>query len=153
MLASDEIGGDVVEPDHVAAVDGDAVAAPDVFGVDVGEAHVLDDDVLCAADDADSFAFDHALRALSDQTLVRPNGQAEHARLVVRDLADLGRVGLLAAAPVAAVDGDLAPRAGSPGSTASGCGGALGAGEVEGLGEDDDAGGGVGEVVLELGGG
>jgi hypothetical protein len=66
VLACDEVGGDVVDPDEVCAVDGDGVAAPDVFRVDVGETHVLDDDVFGVADDAHTLAFDYALGALSD---------------------------------------------------------------------------------------
>jgi hypothetical protein len=121
------------------------------LGVDVGEAHVLDDDVLCVADDTDTLALDHALGALADQALVGANGHAEHAGLVVRDLADLGGIGLVVAAPVVLVDGKLAVGCGSPGRTAGFGDLALAVGEVEGLGEDDDTGGGVGEVVLEFG--
>jgi hypothetical protein len=132
-------------------VNSDGVAAPDVFRVDVGEAHVLDDDVLCVADDADALALDHALGALADQALVGANGHAEHAGFVVGDTADLGRVWLVVAAPVVFVDGLLAVGGGAPGSAAGFGDLAFGAGEVKGLGEYDDARGGVGKVALELG--
>jgi hypothetical protein len=68
----------------------------------------LDDDVLCVADDSDTLALDHALGALADQTLVGANRHAEHTGLVVGNLADLGCVGLVVAAPVVLVDGKLA---------------------------------------------
>jgi hypothetical protein len=153
VLARDQVGGDVVDPDEVGAVDGDGVAAPDVGRVDVGEAHVLDDNVLCVADDADALALDYALGALADQALVGADGHAEHTGLVVCDGADFGCVWLVVAAPVVLVDGLLAGGSGTPRGASGFSNLAFGTGEVEGLGEDDDARGGVGEVVLEFGGG
>lgn len=40
VLAGDAGCCDVVDPDHVGVVDGDCVAAPDVFWVDVGDSDV-----------------------------------------------------------------------------------------------------------------
>jgi hypothetical protein len=40
--------GDSVDPDHVGAVDGDGITAPDVVGVQLGDLDVLDDDVVGA---------------------------------------------------------------------------------------------------------
>jgi hypothetical protein len=122
------------------SIDGDGVAAPDIFGVDVGEANVLDDDVLCVADDADSFALNDALGALADQTLVGADGHAEHTSLVVGDFADLGCVGLVVDAPVVLVNGKLAVGCGSPWCTSRFGGGAFRASKVEGLRKNDNTG-------------
>jgi hypothetical protein len=153
VLARDQICGDVVDPDEVCAVDGDGITAPDVFRIDIGEAYVLDDYVLCVTDDADSLALNDALGALADEGLVGSDGHAEHAGFVVRDAVDFGRGGLVVDAPVVLVDGLLTLRAGAPGGAAGAGDGSFGAVEVEGLGQDDDAGGGVAEVADELGGG
>lgn len=102
----------MVDPDHVRAVQSDTVAAPDVLGVDVGDVDVLDDDVLGAAHKAQTLALDDTGRALTDQTLVGLDGDAEGAGLVVADR-DLGGVLLVVIAPAVLVDGDLFPEAGS----------------------------------------
>lgn len=147
-------GGGLEREDMLrTTVDGDGVAAPDVFRVDVGEANVLDDNVLCVAYDADTFALDYAFVALADQTLVRANGHAEHTGFVVGDLADLGGFGLVVVAPFVLVNSALACRASSPRSTSRVSDSALGALEVKGLGENNDAGRRVTEVADELGSG
>jgi hypothetical protein len=110
----------------------------------------LNDDVLRVTNDADTFAFDHALGALADQALVGSDGHAQNTGLVVCDLADLGGIGLVVNTPVVLVDGKLTCRSGTPRSTSSiGCS-ALSAGEIESLGEDDDAGRGILEVTDKL---
>lgn len=97
---------DVVDPDHVGAVQSDTITAPDVLGVDVGDVDVLDDDVLDAADEAQTLALDDTSRALSDQTLVGLDSDAERAGLVIADR-DLGGGLLIVIAPAVLVDGDL----------------------------------------------
>lgn len=119
------------------AVDGDGITTPDVFRVDVGEADVLNDDVLCVADDSDSLALDDTLGALADQALVGADGHTKDTGLVVCDLADLGSFGLVVAAPVVLVDGDLALGASSPRSTSGLGSGAFSASEIEGFGQDN----------------
>lgn len=66
---------------------------------------------------------------------------------------DLGSVGLVVGAPVVLVNGSLASRASTPRRATGSSGGTLSVAEVKGLGQDDDAGGGVGKVGDKLGGG
>ena len=106
VLAADEGGGDVVDPDHVGVVQGDGVAAPNVLRVEVGDVDVLDDDVPDAADHPDTLALDDALVANADEGLVGLDGDTENAGLVVLD-AHLGGAGLLPGAPFVLVDGGL----------------------------------------------
>lgn len=108
VLAADEGGLDVVDPDHVGAVQGDGVATPNVLGVDVGDVDVLDDDVLGSAREAQALALDDTGSALADQTLVGLDGDAERAGLVVADR-DLGGGLLVVVAPAVLVDGELIP--------------------------------------------
>ena len=150
VLASDQISGDVVDPDEVSTVDGDSITTPDVLGVDVSEADVLDDDVLGAGDDTDTLALDNTLGALADQGLVGANGHTEHTGLVVLDAGDLGGVGLVVIAPSVLVDSLLAGGGSAPGSATSRGDSAFSSGEVESLGQDDDTGGGVSEVADKL---
>jgi hypothetical protein len=134
----------------LTSIYGDCVTAPDVFWVDVCEANVLDDDVLRVTNDADTFAFDHTFGALADQALVGSDGHAQNTGLVVCNLANLGGIGLVVYTPIVLVDGKLACRSSAPRSASSiGCS-ALSAGEVESLGEDDDAGRGILEVTDKL---
>lgn len=135
---------------ELTSIDGDCVTAPHVFWVDVCEANVLDDDVLCVADDSNTFAFDHAFDALADQTLVGSDGHAQDTGFVVCDLADFGSIRLVVDTPIILIDRKLACGSGTPGSAARVGRGALGAGEVESLGKDDDAGRRVLEVADKL---
>lgn len=141
---------DVVDPDHVGAIQGDGITTPDVVGVEVGDVDVLDDDVGGARDDAETLALDNTGAAAADQTLVGADRDAQQAGVVVRH-ARLGRAGLVVVAPVVLVDGELAGRGGTPGSATRRGRGALGAGEVERLGQHDDAGRGVAQVGDQLG--
>lgn len=43
---------------------------------------ILDDDVLCAADDTQTLTLDHTLAALSEEGLVRVDGDTELAGVV-----------------------------------------------------------------------
>ncbi len=152
VLAPDEGGGNMVDPDHVGVVQGDGISTPDVLRVEIGDVDVLDDDVLGTADHAEAFALDDPLASDTDQGLVRPDSDAENAGLVVLDR-HLGGVGLVVGAPVVEVDGRLATRAGAPRSAASLGDSALGSSEVKGPVEHDDAGLGVTEVRDQLGSG
>lgn len=120
----------MVDPDEVSVVDGDGVSTPDVLGVDIRDSDILDDDVLCATDDAQTLALDDAGAALADQGFVRVDGDAEHAGVVVAD-ADLGGVGLVVVAPRVLVDGQLALGIGAPGGAAGSARGSFSAAEVE----------------------
>jgi hypothetical protein len=79
-----------------------------------------------------------------------PNSHAEHTGFVIGDLADLGCAGLVVVAPLVFVDGELTLRASSPWSTSRLGDGSLRSSEVEGLGQNNNAGRRVREVVLEL---
>lgn len=145
VLAADLVGGDVVDPDQVGAGQGDGITTPDVLGVELRDADVLDDDVLYAVGHAETLALDDSGGARAEDGLVRGDLDGAQTSIVVGD-SDSGSVGLVVGAPVVLVDGLLASGACSPGSTSGlGCG-ALSSGEVEGLGENDDASLGVSEV-------
>lgn len=145
VLAGDLVGSDVVDPDQVGPGEGDGVTSPDVLGVQLRDADVLDDDVLHAVGHAQTLALDDSGGAGAEDGLVRGDLDGAQAGLVVGDR-DGGRVGLVVGAPVVLVDGLLASGASSPGSTSGlGCC-ALSSGEVEGLGQNDDASLGVREV-------
>jgi hypothetical protein len=134
----------------LTSINGDCVTAPDVFRIDISEANVLDDDVLCVTNDADTFAFDHTLRALANQALVGADSHAQNTGLVVCDLTDLGRIGLVVYTPIVLVNSKLACRSSTPRSASSiGCS-ALSASEVKSLGEDNDAGRGILKVTDKL---
>ena len=80
----------MVDPNHVAVVECDGIATPDIFGVEVRDGNVsavdydlvrayltessrhdlLDDDVACTANDPQTFALDHTAGSRADQTLV-----------------------------------------------------------------------------------
>ena len=151
VLAGNKVGGDVVDPDHIGAVNGDGITTPDVLRVDLSETNVLDNDVLDVASHADTLALDDTLGALSDQRLVGLDSDAEHTSLIVGDAADLGSIGLVVVAPSVLVNGDLASGAGTPWAATGGGSLTLSASEVKGLGEDDNTGRRVTEVADELG--
>lgn len=150
MLVYVDRGGTLAE---LTAVDGDGITSPDILRVDIREANVLNDDVLCVANNADTLALDDTLGTLADQTLVGSNGHTKHTSLVVCDALDDGGIGLVVGAPVVLVDGNLAGGSSAPGSASGGSDCTFSASEVKSLGKDDDTSGGVLEVVDELGGG
>lgn len=150
VLAGDEVGGDVINPDHVGAVNGDGITTPDVLRVDLGETDILNNDVLDVASHADTLALDDTLAALSNQRLVGLDSDSEHTSLVVGDAANLGSVRLVVVAPAVLVDGDLASGAGSPWAATGRGSLTLSASEVESLGENNDTRRRVTEVADEL---
>ena len=169
VLAGNQVGGDVVDPDHVAcnyrlldtacefeyrlqltAVDGDGITTPDELRVDLGETDVLDDDVLDAVGHADTLSFDNTLVALTDKRLVGANSDTNNTSLIISDAGDLGRGLLVVVAPSVLVDGNLACGASAPGTATSRGDLTLTASEVEGLGEDNGAGLVITEVANEL---
>jgi hypothetical protein len=150
VLAGDEVGGDVVNPDHVGTVNGDGITTPDVLRVDLSETDVLDDNVLDVASHADTLALNNTLAALTNQRLVGLDSDSEYTSLVVGDAANLGGAGLVVVAPSILVDGNLATGAGTPWTATGGGSLTLGTSEVEGLGQDDDTRGGIAEVADEL---
>jgi hypothetical protein len=135
---------------QLTTVDGDGITTPDVLRVDIGETDVLNDNVLDAADHADTLSLDNTLVALADQRLVGANSHTEHTSLVVGDAGDLGRVLLVVVTPSVLVDGNLTSRTSAPGTATSRGDLTLGAGEVKSLGEDNGASLGVAEVADEL---
>lgn len=167
MLASDEIGGYVVDPDHVGyvdisdevmmtvwtvrtAIEGDSITTPDILRVDVCEANILNDDVLCTTDDADTLSLDDTIGTLSDQGLVGANSHAQDTSLVISDAADFGCIGLVVRTPIVLVDCQLAGRASAPWSTSGRGDFAFGTSKVKCFSEDDDSCRGVGEVANKL---
>ncbi len=150
VLTGNQVGGNVINPDHVGAVNGDGITTPDVLRVDLSETNVLDNDVLDVAGHADTLALDNTLAALTDQRLVGFYSHSEHTSLVVGDAADLGSAGLVVGAPIVLVDGDLATGAGTPWAATGRGNLTLSASEVECLGEDNDTRRSVAEVVDKL---
>lgn len=145
VLPSDLVGGYMVDPDQVRSGKGDGIAAPYILGVQLGDADVLDDDVLDAVGHAKALALDHARRAVAEDGLVRSHLDGGQASVVVAHGHSRG-IRLVVGAPVVLVDGLLAGIAGTPGRTSTPVGRALGSGEVESLLEDDDTRRGVLEV-------
>lgn len=129
--AFDRVYLDVIDPNHIAAIESDGIATPDVLRVELGDMNVLDDDVAGTIGDIETFALDDAFSARSNQSLVRSNVDGIESRLVVRDRSG-GRIGLVVSTPVVLVDGRLTGRVGAPwGTTGAGDGGTGGTGEVE----------------------
>lgn len=156
VLTTNARGLDVVDPDHVGAIDGNTIASPDEIGVDVGDVDVLDDDVADTMGHAQTahslsvtfdqrvmvlpFALDNTLATLSNDSLVRRNSDTRDTSLVVGDIAHCGCFGFIFSAPVVFVDCYLALRASAPRRAAGRCRRALTDREVKFLVEDDDAG-------------
>lgn len=65
-LAADERELAVVDPDEVSASESDCVSTPDVLGVELGDVHVLDDDVGLAVGDSETLSTDDTGAANSD---------------------------------------------------------------------------------------
>lgn len=145
VLTADLVGGHMVDPDQVRAGQSDGVTTPDVLGVQFRDADVLDDDVLDAVGHAKTLALDHARGAIAEDGLVRSHLDGGETSVVVGD-AHGGSIGLVVVTPAVLVDSDLAGIVGAPRSTSSLGGGALSFGEVKGLLENNDTGGGVLEV-------
>lgn len=82
VLATNTGSSDVINPDEIGIVDSDGITAPNVLGVDIGDSDVLDDDVLGTADHANTLTLDSSSRALSDERLVRVDGDTENTGLV-----------------------------------------------------------------------
>lgn len=177
VLTANASSGNVVNPDHVAVVDGDGITTPDVLGVDVGDGdipgkasvskrftfaepggkYILDDNVAGTADDTQTLTLDNTGGTLTDDGLVGGNGDTENTGVVTCRLSvyairflvtwlfhllgdrDGRSAGLVVLAPGVLVNSNLASRRGTPGSAASAGGGTLGATEVKGLAQDNDA--------------
>jgi hypothetical protein len=150
--SSDSSYLDVVDPDHVSVIQGDGITTPDVVRVEVGDVDVLDDDVLRARDNSQTLALDNTSAAAADQRLVGLDSDAQKTGIVVGD-GGLGGAGLVVVTPRVLVDGQLAGGSSTPRSTAGRGGSTLSAGEVEGLGQDNDTGGVITKVRDQLGGG
>lgn len=61
MLAADEGGLDVVDPDEIRAGEGNGITSPDVLWVELGDVDVLDDDVLGSVGDSETLSTDHCV--------------------------------------------------------------------------------------------
>lgn len=137
--------GNMINPDHISVIKSDSITTPDISFVDIGNSNVLNDNIRSTADNSQTPSLDDTSAALTNDSLIRGDSDAEHTGFVVGGSGG-GRIGLVVLAPVVLVNGDLACGGGAPGQTAGGGFGAFGIGEVKGLVEDDDAGGGVAEV-------
>jgi hypothetical protein len=140
----------VVNPDHVAAINGHSVSTPHILRVDISEADVLNNDVLYAVRHPDALSLNDTLGALADKRLVRSDGHANHTSLVVLNAGDLRSFRLVDVAPSVLVDSDLAATAGAPWAAPRGCGTTFGTSEVESLRKNDDARRRVLEIVDEF---
>lgn len=154
----------VVNPDHISFVEGDGIASPDIFGVDVGDGDVpgillassilnqgpcypLDDDVASTADDSQTFALDDTAGTIANDCLVRGDSNTENTGIVTVSISklippdtrqkdvlchrDRWRIRFVVGAPVILVDGNLARRSSTPGSTSSRRSRAFSTGEIE----------------------
>lgn len=119
--------GNMIDPNQVAVVQGDGISSPDIFGIKIRNLDVLDDNIFCPTDDAQTSALDHAGASGADQTLIARDSDAERSGGVVLDC-HRGCIGLVVGAPVVLVDGLLTGGPGAPRRAAGGCHGALGAG-------------------------
>lgn len=70
VLAANVVGGDVVDPDQISAGQGDGITTPDVLGVQLGDADVLDDDVLHAVGEVETLALDDSGGPITEDGLV-----------------------------------------------------------------------------------
>ena len=139
--------------------------------------HILDNDVVRAADDTQTLALDHTGGALADESLAGGNGDTKNTSLVtwgisvaclsvgivsesdqIREIANLlgdgadGRgVWLIVLAPVVLVDGDLTLGVGAPGRASTALSSSLSAAEVKSLGQNNDTGLAVAQVRDQLG--
>jgi hypothetical protein len=85
VLAADEGGLDVVNPNEVAAVEGNSITTPDILRVQVGDVDVLNNDVLHAAGDTETLANNDTSAALPVDGLVGANLDGVETGLVVPD--------------------------------------------------------------------
>ena len=98
--------GDVVDPDEVCAVESNGISTPNVVRVNRCDLDVLDDDVACAADNAQALALDDTGATYSDDGLLGIDCNSQYTGVVVGDRSRW-RIGLIVLAPAVLVDGDL----------------------------------------------
>lgn len=141
---------DVIDPDVRGAVESDSVAAPDILSVQVPDLEVLEDHVVRAACDSESFASDNTIPANALDSLIARYHEWVEGSLVVSDAGFRCRF-LVVVAPVVRVDRQLTrgPSAVRCASSLRGC--TFGVSEVEGLGNEDVERTGLTEVVSQLG--
>jgi hypothetical protein len=89
VLATNQRGSYVVDPDYVGTIYGDGIAAPNVLRVQVGDVDILDDDVAGAADDAEALALNDSLlptlmRDLLDLTVIPRRPALSYLTLTMR---------------------------------------------------------------------
>jgi hypothetical protein len=101
VLTANASSSNVVDPDHVAVVDGDGITTPDVLGVDVSDGdvprklfvkrysqllgskvYVLDDDVASTADDTQTLTLDDTGGTGTQDGLVGGDSNTECTGLV-----------------------------------------------------------------------
>jgi hypothetical protein len=85
VLAPNEGGLDMVDPDEVAAIEGNSITTPDVLGIQVGDVYVLDDDVLHPAGNTETLADNDTRTALSVDGLVGANLDRVETSLIIPD--------------------------------------------------------------------
>lgn len=76
---------DVIDPDHVSAVQGDSITTPNILRVEIRNVHILDDDIVGTADDFQAFPFDDSRATRSDKRLVRLDSDWSDGGVVVID--------------------------------------------------------------------
>lgn len=148
MLATDQRGGNVVDPNQISRVNGDSIASPDVFRVELGNLNILDDDVLHPRD-LQALSTDNTGRAGANDGLVVSDLDTRHTSLVIGNTSR-GCRRLVVFAPVVLVDSELAGTASAPGSAAGFCGASLSTSKIKLLVEDNDTGLAIAKVRDQL---
>jgi len=85
MLAADEGGLDVVDPDEIRAGEGNGITSPDILWVELGNVDVLDDDVLGSICDSETLSTDHCVGSDTNDGLVGAEVDTRYTSLVVCD--------------------------------------------------------------------
>jgi hypothetical protein len=70
-LTTDEGDLDVVDPDKIGASEGDSISSPNILWVEFSDVDVLDDHILGAVGDAETFASNYSLAANANNRFIR----------------------------------------------------------------------------------
>lgn len=139
----------MVDPDVASAIKSDGITTPNVLGVELADGDVLDDNVGNTAGKTQALSEKHTLLSITNDGLVALDLDGVEGSLVVLDVNARG-IGLVVAAPVVLVDGDLASRVGAVRSASLLGSGSLRASEVESLSQNNSQGLRRSQVVLQL---
>jgi hypothetical protein len=149
MLAANQGGSAVVNPNIICSIKGDSITTPDQARVKVGDMDVLDNNILNSISETKTFAFDNALGTNTNDALIRADHDRVQAGLVILD-SNLLSARVVISAPLILVDRKLAVRACSPRSAACFSRRSLGTLEVKSSLQVDDTGGVILQVVDKL---